>query len=137
MVTLIFFLNRGKKMEKEKELEKVMPSEFKITLGGKEREVKFGNLALAKIEKKYGSVEAFAQVQEDLQKTPMQTVPWLLSICIKDKEGLEDDYESILEAMDEEGLTIAEVAEIVMSAINSSLSVFGEKKKQKAVSKKK
>jgi len=124
-------------MEKEKELEKVMPSEFKITLGGKEREVKFGNLALAKIEKKYGSVEAFAQVQEDLQKKPMQTVPWLLSICMKDKEGLEDDYESILEAMDEEGLTIAEVAEIVMSAINSSLSVFGEKKKQKAESKKK
>ena len=124
-------------MEKEKELEKVMPSEFKITLGGKEREVKFGNLALAKIEKKYDSVEAFAQVQEDLQKKPMQTVPWLLSICLKDKEGLEDDYESILEAMDEEGLTITEVAEIVMSAINSSLSVFGEKKKQKAVSKKK
>ena len=124
-------------MEKENELEKVMPSEFKITLRGKEREVKFGNLALAKIEKKYGSVEAFAQVQEDLQKKPMQTVPWLLSICMKDKEGLEDDYESILEAMDEEGLTIAEVAEIVMSAINSSLSVFGEKKKQKAESKKK
>lgn len=124
-------------MEKEKELEKVMPSEFKITLGGKEREVKFGNLALAKIEKKYGSVEAFAQVQEDLQKKPMQTVPWLLSICMKDKEGLEDDYESILDAMDEEGLTIAEVAEIVMSAINSSLSIFGEKKKQKAGSKKK
>lgn len=124
-------------MEKEKELEKVMPSEFKITLGGKVREVKFGNLALAKIEKKYGSVEAFAQVQEDLQKKPMQTVPWLLSICMKDKEGLDDDYESILDAMDEEGLTIAEVAEIVMSAINSSLSVFGEKKKQKAGSKKK
>lgn len=124
-------------MEKEKELEKVMPSEFKITLGGKEREVKFGNLALAKIEKKYGSVEAFSQVQDDLQKKPMQTVPWLLSICMKDKEGLDDDYESILSAMDEEGLTIAEVAEVVMSAINSSLSVFGEKKKQKADRKKK
>lgn len=119
-------------MEKEKELEKVMPSEFKITLGGKVREVKFGNLALAKIEKKYGSVEAFAQVQEDLQKTPMQTVPWLLSICLKDKEGIDDDYESILAMMDDDGLTIAEVAEVVMGAINSSLSVFGgnEKKKQ-------
>ena len=119
-------------MEKEKELEKVMPSEFKITLGGKEREVKFGNLALAKIEQKYGSIEAFSQVQDDLQKKPMQTVPWLLSICLKDKEGLEDNYESILNAMDDDGLTIAEVAEVVMGAINSSLSVFGgnEKKKQ-------
>jgi hypothetical protein len=119
-------------MEKEKELEKVMPSEFKITLGGKVREVKFGNLALAKIEQKYGSLEAFSQVQDDLQKKPMQTVPWLLSICLKDKEGLEDNYESILETMDDDGLTIAEVAEVVMGAINSSLSVFGgnEKKKQ-------
>jgi hypothetical protein len=119
-------------MEKEKELEKVMPSEFKITLGGKVREVKFGNLALAKIEQKYGSIEAFSQVQDDLQKKPMQTVPWLLSICLKDKEGLEDNYESILETMDNDGLTIAEVAEVVMGAINSSLSVFGgnEKKKQ-------
>lgn len=125
-------------MEKEKELEKVMPSDFKIKLGGKVREVKFGNRALAEIEKKYGSLstEAFAQMQDDLQKTPMQTFPWLLSICLKDKEGLENDYESILETMDEEGLTIAEVAEVVMSAINSSLSVFGEKKKQKAGSKK-
>lgn len=119
-------------MEKEKELEKVMPSEFKITLGGKVREVKFANRALAEIEKKYGSIEAFSQVQDDLQKKPMQTVPWLLSICMKDKEGLEDDYESILDAMDDDGLTIAEVAEVVMGAINSSLSVFGgnEKKKQ-------
>lgn len=119
-------------MEKEKELEKVMPSDFKIKLGGKVREVKFGNRALAEIEKKYGSIEAFEQVQDDLQKKPMQTVPWLLSICMKDKEGLEDDYESILDVMDDDGLTIAEVAEVVMEAINSSLSVFGgnEKKKQ-------
>ena len=119
-------------MEKEKELEKVMPSEFKITLGGKVREVKFGNLALAKIEQKYGSIEAFSQVQDDLQKKPMQTVPWLLSICLRDKEGLKDDYESILETMDDDGLTIAEVSKVVMEAINSSLSVFGgnEKKKQ-------
>ena len=116
-------------MEKENELEKVMPSDFKIKLGGKVREVKFGNLALAKIEQKYGSMEAFS---DDLQKKPMQTVPWLLSICLRDKEGLKDDYESILETMDDDGLTIAEVAEVVMGAINSSLSVFGgnEKKKQ-------
>ena len=62
----------------------------------------------------------------------MQTVPWLLSICLRDKEGLKDDYESILETMDDDGLTIAEVSKVVMEAINSSLSVFGgnEKKKQ-------
>ena len=115
--------------ENENELAKVVPSEFSITLKGKKRTIKFGNLALAKIEQKYGSVEAFNQVQDDLQKKPMQTVPWLLSICMKDKEGIDDDYESILEAMDEEDLTIAEVAEVVMNAINSSLSIFSGKKK--------
>jgi hypothetical protein len=50
-------------METTNELDKVMPSDFKITLLGKERQVKFGNLALARIEKKYGSIDAFAQVQ--------------------------------------------------------------------------
>jgi hypothetical protein len=51
---------------------------------------------------------------------------------LRDKEGLKDDYESILETMDDDGLTIAEVSKVVMEAINSSLSVFGgnEKKKQ-------
>jgi translation elongation factor EF-1beta len=114
-----------------KELKKVIPSEFSINLLGKEREVKFGNRALAKIEEKYGSVEAFGQVQEDLQKKPMQTVPWLLSICLRDKEGLTDDYESILDAMDDSGLTIAEVATVVMDAINSSLSVYADDEKKK------
>ena len=120
------------------ELDKVMPSEFKIKLLGKERAVKFGNLALAKIEKKYGNIQSFTQVQKDLEEKPMETVPWLLAICLKDKEGLEDDYESILEAMDDSDLTITEVANVVMGAINSSIgSIMGEDVKKKAKAKKK
>lgn len=120
------------------ELDKVMPSEFKIKLLGKERAVKFGNLALAKIEKKYGNIQSFTQVQKDLEEKPMETVPWLLSICLKDKEGLDDDYESILEAMDDSNLTITEVANVVMVAINSSIgSIMGEDVKKKAKAKKK
>lgn len=103
-----------------------MPSDFKIKLAGKERKVKFGNLALAKIEKKYGNIQSFVQVQKDLETKPMETVPWLLSICLKDKEGLNDDYESILEAMDDSDLSITEVANVVMGAINSSIgSIMG------------
>lgn len=113
-----------------KELNKVKPSEFSIKLLGKNRAVKFGNRALAKIEEKYGSVQAFGDVQKDLETKPMQTVPWLLSICLKDKEGLTDDYESILDAMDDSDLTIAEVAEVVMGAITSSLAVFDDDKKK-------
>lgn len=117
-------------METTNELDKVMPSDFKITLLGKERQVKFGNLALARIEKKYGSIDAFAQVQEDLEKKPMETVPWLLSICLKDKSGLSDDYESVLSAMDDSDLTIAEVVNVVMSAMTTSLKGFSEQKKK-------
>lgn len=111
------------------ELEKVKPSEFSLKIGGRKRAVKFGNLALAKIEEKYGSLDGFAQVQEELEKKPMATIPWLLSICLKDKEGLEDS-EAILSAMDDDGLTIGEVASVVMGAINSSMAIaHGEEKK--------
>lgn len=113
-----------------KEADKVKPSEFYIQLGGKKRRVKFGNLSLLRIEERYGSVEAFSMVQEDLTKKPMQTVPWLLSICLTDKEGLGDNIEDILKALDEEGLSVISVANTVMSAINSSLNVYAEEKKR-------
>lgn len=120
------------------ELDKVMPSDFKIKLAGKERRVKFGNLALAKIEKKYGNIQSFTQVQKDLETKPMETVPWLLSICLKDKEGLDDDYESILEAMDDSDLSITEVANVVMGAINSSIgSIMGNEDVKKKTGPKK
>ena len=114
------------------ELEKIMPSDFKINLLGKERQIKFGNLALAKIEKKYGSIEAFDKVQEDLEKKPMETIPWLLSICLRDKEGLTDDYESILAALDDSNVTLAEAVNTVMGAITSSLSIFSGQNKKEA-----
>ena len=119
--------------ENENELAKVVPSEFSITLKGKKRTIKFGNLALAKIEQKYGSLDGFeTTLQNELQKIPMKTVPWLLSICMKDREGIDDDYESVLDAMDESDLTIGEVMGVILAAINASLSNFGGKKKAEA-----
>lgn len=125
--------SRSKTMKENKEnkdLDKVMPSDFKITLLGKERQVKFGNLALAKIEKRYGAMDAFTQVQKDLESKPMETIPWLLSICLKDKSGLTDDYESVLSAMDESNLTPADVVNVVMSSMMTSLRGFSEQKKK-------
>lgn len=112
------------------ELDKVKPSDFSIVLLGKERKIKFKNWALAQIEERYGSVQSFKQVQDDLKKKPMRTVPWLLSICLVDKSDLTDDYESILKAMDESDLTINEVADVVLQAINSTLSNIGDGKKK-------
>lgn len=119
--------------ENENELAKVVPSEFSITLKGKKRTIKFGNRALSKIEDKYGSLDGFeTKLQNELLKTPMKTVPWLLSICMKDREGIDDDYESVLDAMDESDLTIGEVMGVILAAINTSLSNLSGKKKAEA-----
>lgn len=114
----------------ENQLEGVMPSEFFLTIGGKKRQVKFGNLALAKVEQKYGSVQDFDKLTEDITKRPMQTIPWLLSISLRDKEGLDfSNQDAILEAMDDANLSVKEVMEVVTKSMNSSMAhMFGSKK---------
>lgn len=115
--------------KEENELEAVMPSEFYLTILGKKRQVKFGNLSLAKIEQKYGSIDIEA-LQKDMEKTPMATLPFLLSISLKDKEGLDcEDTDKLLEALDDSNLSAIEVMETVTKAMASSLNnLFGSKK---------
>lgn len=119
------------KKEEKNELEGVMPKKFYLTIGGKEREVKFGNLALAKVEQKYGSLQNFDNLTKDLTEKPMQTIPWLLSICLKDKEGLNfDDVDSFLESMDDENISVKTVMDVINPAMSSSMSnMFGAGKK--------
>lgn len=115
--------------KEEKELEAVMPSKFYLTILGKKRQVKFGNLSLAKIEQKYGSID-IEKLQEDMEKKPMATLPFLLSISLKDKEGLDfENTDSILEALDDSNLGAIEVMKTVTQAMTSSLNnLFGTKK---------
>ena len=128
-----YISGKEKTMEEQNlEFEKVAPSEFFIELAGRKRQVKFGNLALAKVEKKYGSTENFDKLQEDIETKPMETIPWLIGICLKDKEGLNvDNAEEILEAMDDSNLNIKDVMEVIAAAMNNSFSNMmggGEKK---------
>jgi len=120
-------------MKKEKEevdeLKAVVPTEFFLNLGGKKRQIKFGNLSLARVEEKYGTVMNFDAVQKDMAEKPMQTIPWLLSITLKDKEGLDLTTDGLLEAMDDSNLTVKDVLDEITKAMNSSLSnMFGSKK---------
>lgn len=126
-------------MDTVDEFDAVAPSEFSIILRGKKRAIRFGNLALAKIEKKYGTLseESFKKLEEDMQQRPMQTMPWLLTVCMKDREGIGDGDEDILEAMDDSNISITEIATTISSAMTNSLNnMFGIADKKKAKGKK-
>lgn len=112
------------------ELEKVIPNKFEIELKGIKREIKFGNLALAKIERKYGSVTNLKSLQKDMENKPMDTLPWLLSICIKDKKDIGESVDDMLNALDDSNILITDVSEILSNAMNSAMSNLNESKKK-------
>ena len=122
-------------MAENKELEQVIPNKYELKLKGKVREVKFGNLALAKIERKYGSVTNFKALQKDMESKPMDTLPWLLSICIKDKSDIGESVDDMLIALDDGDISISDVSELLGEAMNSAMSRIngdGKKKAEKA-----
>jgi hypothetical protein len=106
------------------ELEQVEPSEFYLEIAGKKRQIKFGNLALAKMEKKYGSISDIDKLQKDIEEHPMETMPWLLSISMRDKEGIGEDAESILAALDDSDLNVKQVMDVIGAAMNKSMSAM-------------
>ena len=122
-------------MAENKELEQVIPNKYELKLKGKVREVKFGNLALAKIERKYGSVTNFKALQKDMESKPMDTLPWLLSICIKDKSDIGESVDDMLMALDDGDISISDVSELLGEAMDSAMSRIngdGKKKAEKA-----
>lgn len=119
-------------MAENKELEQVIPNKYELKIKGKLREVKFGNLALAKIERKYGSVTNFKALQKDMESKPMDTLPWLLSICIKDKSDIGDSVDDMLSALDDSDILISDVSELLGEAMNSAMSRINGDGKKKA-----
>ena len=119
-------------MAENKELEQVIPNKYELKLKGKVREVKFGNLALAKIERKYGSVTNFKALQKDMETKPMDTLPWLLSICIKDKSDIGESVDDMLMALDDSDILISDISELLGEAMNSAMSRINGDGKKKA-----
>ena len=119
-------------MAENKELEQVIPNKYELKLKGKVREVKFGNLALAKIERKYGSVTNFKALQKDMETKPMDTLPWLLSICIKDKSDIGERVDDMLMALDDSDILISDISELLGEAMNSAMSRINGDGKKKA-----
>lgn len=119
-------------MAENKELEQVIPNKYELKLKGKVREVKFGNLALAKIERKYGSVTNFKALQKDMESKPMDTLPWLLSVCIKDKSDIGESVDDMLMALDDSDILISDISELLGEAMNSAMSRINGDGKKKA-----
>lgn len=107
------------------ELEKVKPTDVSIKLGGRERKIKYGFSAWAKLEEKYGGIKNLGQMEKDMQEKPFQTIPFLIWIGLQDKDGLTE--ETVLDDYTIQDVT--EIADILASALYGSLPKGEEEKK--------
>lgn len=107
------------------ELEKVKTTEASLKLGGRERKIKYGFSAWAKLEEKYGGVKNLGQMEKDMQEKPFQTIPFLIWIGLQDKEGLTE--ETVLD--DYSMQDVDKISEVLASALYGSLPKAEEEKK--------
>lgn len=107
------------------ELEKIEPTNCTLKIAGKERQIKFGFSAWAKIEKTYGSVSNFAQIEKDMQEKPFETIPKLIYIGLVDKEGVTE--ETVLDDYGFEDIEL--ISKVLTQAMVGSLPVDKSKKK--------
>lgn len=73
------------------ELEKIEPTKITLKIKGKEREIRFGFSAWAKIEKEFGGLKNLPKLQEKIENELFATIPHLLWLGIADKEGLSEE----------------------------------------------
>ena len=71
-------------------------------------------------------------LQKDMESKPMDTLPWLLSICIKDKSDIGDSVDDMLSALDDSDILISDVSELLGEAMNSAMSRINGDGKKKA-----
>ena len=71
-------------------LDDVMPEKVTLKIHGKEREIKFGFSAWAKLEKEYNGIQNLDKMQKQIEETPFETIPHLLYLGLKDKSAFTD-----------------------------------------------
>lgn len=107
-----------------KELEKVDAKKVTIKIKGKERELKFGFSAWAKLEREYGGIKNITHLQKAVEERPFETLPHLIYVGLVDKEGVEEDT-----ILDEFGLgDIDYISGKFAEALYGSLPEVDEKK---------
>ena len=100
-----------------KELENVKAGKVTLMIHGKEREIKFGFSAWAKLEEEYDGLKNLEKLQQNVEEKPFKYIPHLLFIGLLDKEGVTE--ENIL---DEYGLKDIEmITDVFNRAMYGSL----------------
>lgn len=115
-------------MEETKELNKVQSEKVTLFIHGKEREIKFGFSAWAKLEKEYKGIQNLEKMQKQIEETPFETIPHLLYLGLKDKSAFTDSeghkYPEVTEdnILEDYGMAdIQKVTEVFSKAIYGSL----------------
>ena len=107
-----------------KELEKVKTEKVTLFIKGKEREIKYGFSAWAKIEEEIGGLDKIEMLQEQVEKYPFKTIPHLIWIGLVDKEGVTEET-----VLDDYGLGDVEIiTKAFERALYGSLPEGDEKK---------
>ena len=73
------------------ELFDIQPEKVTLKIKGKEREIKFGFSAWAKLEKEYNGLDNLDKLMKDLDTIPYTTVLKVLWFGIVDKSGLDEE----------------------------------------------
>ena len=126
-------------MEETKELNKVMSDKVTLFIHGKEREIKFGFSAWAKLEKEYKGIQNLDKMQKQIEETPFETIPHLLYLGLKDKSAFTDSegnkYPEVTEEniLEDYGMAdIQKVTEIFSRALYGSLPQNSKTEKKPA-----
>lgn len=99
------------------ELNTVKPEKVTLMIHGKEREIKFGFSAWAKLEEEYNGLKNLEKMLKEVEERPFKVIPHLMFIGLVDKEGVTE--ENIL---DDYGLgDIQMITEVFNKAIYGSL----------------
>lgn len=91
------------------ELDKIKEEKVTLKIKGREREIKFGFSAWAKIEEELGGLDNLTKLQEQIEKYPFKTIPHLIYIGLSDKEGVTEEN-----VLDDYGLADVEKITVVM-----------------------
>lgn len=124
-------------MEETKELNKVKPEKLTLFIQGKEREIKFGFTAWAKLEEEYNGIQNLEKMQKQIEERPFKYIPHLLFLGLKDKSAFTDSeghkYPEVTEEniLEDYGLKdIQKVTEIFSRALYGSLPQNGKTEKK-------
>lgn len=76
---------------KNEELDKIKPEKVTLKIKGKDREIKFGFSAWAKLEKEYGGIKNIDKMQKEVEEHPFTVIPHLIWIALLDKDDLDEE----------------------------------------------